>query len=369
MANTATYYNSALTGAFSGATAFRIEVSSNPSSYAALTAACVAFATEVDNQIGVVAAPDPATSEILSSLCFSLWASRNPPSITAGDYANIVTPLLASWTEACTALLPTPAGPAGPPTGPAGGQLSGNYPDPNVNITISSVVAGTNAAATGIGVSTGTANINVSQTGHSHQTYLGAHETWGSDNQGPNVVIGIYTAGNSPSYVAADPIDSPRTISLAFSLAWDGGNVTVYGYDVKGLPITEVVNAIPGFSNDTLFAFSTVTNIVPALTPTAGQTVTASTGVFLGLANYPITGLARALVNHVYDGSYTIDTSHGTILFGQATHNKSLEVWYYYPVTSNTANANVAVSDLGHSHGVSDPTHTHVQNFHTHTYI
>jgi hypothetical protein len=105
MANTNILYNAAYTGALAGISS-RWLTTVAESTYPGVIACCQAFATAIDDELGVVSNAGESDANLLQQICSSFWEDRIPTGDDAADYAPFVPPLCALFTEARAELEP-----------------------------------------------------------------------------------------------------------------------------------------------------------------------------------------------------------------------------------------------------------------------
>lgn len=114
MANTNILYNAAYSGALAGVSS-RWLTSAAETTYPTVIAACQAFATALDDELGEIADATQADANLLQQICSSFWENRNPTGTAAEDYAPYVVPLAVLFDESRAGLEPVSGGDSGAP--------------------------------------------------------------------------------------------------------------------------------------------------------------------------------------------------------------------------------------------------------------
>lgn len=78
--------------------------------------------------------------------------------------------------------------------------------------------------------------------------------------------------------------DKPRNLTVTFDAGWDGGDVTVGGFDQFGQAISETFTATPGSTVTGSKVFASVATIVKAAVGVSAATASVGTGNKLGVA-------------------------------------------------------------------------------------
>jgi hypothetical protein len=113
MANTNALYNAAYSGALSGLSSRWLTAEAFPSFENAIVCA-TAFATAVDDNLGVHEGLTQSYPDLLQQICSSFWEGRVPVKTEAEDYAEDVIPLCNLWNLAVDGILATPEGGGAP---------------------------------------------------------------------------------------------------------------------------------------------------------------------------------------------------------------------------------------------------------------
>jgi hypothetical protein len=114
MANTNILYNAAYSGAIAGVSS-RWLTSAAQTTFPTVIAACEAFATALDNELGEVEDASQADANLLQQICSSFWENRQPTGTEVEDYEPYVLPLAVLFDESRVGLEPVSGGGGGAP--------------------------------------------------------------------------------------------------------------------------------------------------------------------------------------------------------------------------------------------------------------
>lgn len=90
--------------------------------------------------------------------------------------------------------------------------------------------------------------------------------------------------------------DKPRNATVTFPVGWDGGNVTVNGFDQFGAQVSEVFTSAPGSTVVGSKIFASVSSITKAATGATANAASVGTGDKLGIAGHLADTAAALLI-------------------------------------------------------------------------
>lgn len=222
--------------------------------------------------------------------------------------------------------------------------------------------AATHATAAGdpVTVDAGLAGALVGDPGHSHSLISNwvFHETFVAPEAPGTVLLTILENVPGPVAPTAQP-GHPRTLQVSFPAGWEGGNVTVDGFNMSGGIISEIFLAapgatVPGFSN-----FSTIvgaTNSAPGgAGPDAATVETAGTLIVAGEFDAAVAAFTKLSVDAADEPFAGVDLiRHHFTPTSPPDGSRIYEVWYYQSFgLSTSVDPTGAVIDPGHTHTVS----------------
>ena len=92
----------------------------------------------------------------------------------------------------------------------------------------------------------------------------------------------------------------PAVVACTFAVGWQGGDITLTGFDANGVAVTEVVADVAGATVNSVALFSRITSISKELIAGAADTVTIGTAA-TNAACQPIFNTGGAAVSAAYD--------------------------------------------------------------------
>ena len=113
------------------------------------------------------------------------------------------------------------------------------------------------------------------------------------DLAAPAVSILAAKAGNSSTLSWSSGITSPvhpRSVQVVFAASWDGGNITITGYDQFGRAQTELITASAGNTVQGVKVWKTITLVAKSAVGAQADTFTLQTGADLVGLPVPLLG-------------------------------------------------------------------------------